>query len=208
GHMCHDILEQFVAGGGIMVEVRVLEELDADIGGFCIASELLIWDSLDEMDFVFKLEFPVMIDEVEPFLAVADHDEPGALDFLEGIEEFEQSPALLHAALVEYNFLRTGYAEFFPDRIGFNRFYIIEFGIVVYGCGTVPVQSPVIVGPCIVLDDDVVDELEQELLYPVDLPEAVVRPAGLHFVRIIDQRLPVPPEFRTGDPLQQCVQIM
>src|SRR5699024_7433366 len=147
-----------------MVEVRVLEELDADICGFCMASEFSIRHSLDEVDFVFQTKFLMVIDKVQTFLAVADHDESCTLDVPEGIEEFEQSPALLHAALVEDNLLRIRDVEFVPHRKGFHLIYVIVLRIVVYGCRASFVQPSVVVGPCIVLDDDVVDEFEEELL--------------------------------------------
>src|SRR5699024_9460763 len=101
----------------------------------------------------------MIIDEVISFLAVTDHDESGTFYILEGIEELEQPPALLHTALIQHDFLRVRDFEFLSDRIGFHCYYIIELRIIVYRCRTLFILSSMIIRPCIILDVDMLDEL-------------------------------------------------
>src|SRR5699024_7094621 len=115
-----------------MVEVGVLEKLDADVGGLGVSSEFLIRHSVDEDDSVFHPKFFMVIDQIQPFFAVADHDESGAFDILERIEQFEEPPALLHAALVQYYLFLFQYFICLSERKFVDQIYIVQLTVVMY----------------------------------------------------------------------------
>src|SRR5699024_2304806 len=113
-----------------MVEVGVLEKLDADVGGLGVTSEFLIRHSVDEDDSVFHPKFFMIIDQIQPCFAVADHDESCPFDIRERFAQFEEPPALLHAALIQNEFFILGYFVRASEREFIDEIYIIELAVV------------------------------------------------------------------------------